>query len=87
MYLSCEIRDTNLNLNYEGDDDGHFEKAYGGPDDKRPNVNMYDIRNTLIDMVDFIFNMFRYMIAFLAFLIVRTFSSSNNITFNKMSTI
>ena len=68
---------------YEGDDDGHFEKAYGGPDDKRTNVNMYDIRNTLIDMVDFIFNMFRYMIAFLAFLIVRTFSSSNNITFNK----
>ena len=68
---------------YEGADDEHFEKAYGDDGKRIKKFNIYDMRDGLIDIVDFIFNMFRYMITFLAFLIVITFSSLNNITINK----
>lgn len=71
---------------YEGGDDKHFEEAYGEDDKtKGKKFTISDLRDGLVDFIEFMCDIFNFMIGFIAFGIVRTFSTHplQKIKFNK----
>lgn len=70
---------------YEGGDDKHFEEAYGESSKGMSKITIFDLRDSLVDFIEFIFEIFNFMIGFIAFGIVRTFSTHppQKVKFNK----
>jgi hypothetical protein len=70
---------------YEGGDDKHFDEAYGESSKGMSKITIFDLRDGLVDFIEFIFEVFNFMIGFIAFGIVRTFSTHppQKVKFNK----
>ena len=70
---------------YEGGDDKHFDEAYGESSKGMSKITIFDLRDGLVDFIEFIFDIFNFMIGFIAFGIVRTFSTHppQKVKFNK----
>jgi hypothetical protein len=73
------------NEDYEGGDDKHFDEAYGESSKGMSKITIFDLRDGLVDFIEFIFEIFNFMIGFIAFGIVRTFSTHppQKVKFNK----
>ena len=70
---------------YEGGDDKHFDEAYSESSKGMSKITIFDLRDGLVDFIEFIFEIFNFMIGFIAFGIVRTFSTHppQKVKFNK----